>query len=109
MNITECTVRKKLQKDAHMGDGTVLNVRQVSKLQDITVPAGKAIMIGVAIEGSELQDGPLLLEDSHNLNGAGLGMQSSLFKLNEKGEATMTIFNVPYNANRSRWKTFAVA
>ena len=85
---------KQLQKYAHMGDGTVLNVRQVSKLQDITVPARKAVMIGVAIEGSKLQDGPLLLEDSDNLNGAGLGMQSSLFKLNEKVEVTVTIFNI---------------
>ena len=51
-------------------------------------------MIGVAIEGSELQDGRLLLEDSDNLNGAGLGIQRSLFKLNEKGEATVTIFNM---------------
>ena len=76
---------KKLQKDActHIEDSTVLSVREVSILRDITVPARKAVMIGVAIQGSELQDGPLLLEDSDNLDSVGLEIQRSLFMLNE--------------------------
>ena len=84
---------KKLQKGAHTGGSTVLSVRQVSVLRDITVPARKAVMIGVAIQGSELQDGPLLLEDSDNLDSVGLEIQRSLFMLNEKGEATVTVLN----------------
>ena len=48
-------------------------------------------MIEVAIQGSELQDGPLLLEDSDNLDSVGLEIQRSLFMLNEKGEATVTV------------------
>ena len=82
---------KKLQKDAHIGDNTVLSVRKVSLLRDITVPAIEAVMIGVAIEGSELQNRSLLLEDSDNLDGAGLEIQRSLFMLNKKGEATVII------------------
>ena len=84
---------KKLQKDAYIGDSTVLSVRQVSVLRDITVPARKAIMTEVAIQGSELQDGPLLLEDSDNLDSVGLEIQRSLFMLNEKGEATVIVLN----------------
>ena len=42
------------------------------------MPARKAIMIGVAIEGNEFQDRPLLLlEDSDNLDGVGLEIQRS--------------------------------
>ena len=84
---------KKLQKDAHTGGSTVLSVRQVSILRDITVPARKAVMIGVAIQGSELQDGLLLLEDSDNLDSVGLEIQRSLFMPNEKGEATVIVLN----------------
>ena len=86
---------KKLQKDAHTGGSTVLSVRQVSVLRDITVTASlrKAVMIGVAIQGSELQGGPLLLEDIDNLDSVGLEIQRSLFMPNEKGEATVTVLN----------------
>ena len=45
-------------------------------------------MIEVAIEGSESQDGPLLLEDYDNSQETGIKIQRSLFMLNEKGEAT---------------------
>ena len=84
---------KKPQKDAYIDDNTVLSVRQVSVLQDITVPARKAVMIEVAIQGSELQDGPLLLEDSDNLDSVRLEIQRSLFTPNEKGEAIVTVLN----------------
>jgi len=51
-------------------------------------------MIGVAVEGSDSQIGPLLLEDYCDNSGCtGFELQRSLFESNENGKATLKILN----------------
>ena len=74
--------------------GMVLSVRQVRVLRETTVPARKAVWMDVVVEGTKSQKGPLLLEEyCDNTGGTRLEIQGSLFKANEKGEATLMILN----------------
>ena len=76
---------EKAQQELQSKDAPVLSVKQVRMLRGLTIPAGKAVTIPVAIEGDRPQNGPLLLEDfCDNLDGAGLEIKRSLFQPNEK-------------------------
>lgn len=58
-----------------MDNGTALGIKQVKVSRDVTVPAGKPVMIGITIKRSEPLDGPLLLEDYDDLKGTVLEIQ----------------------------------
>ena len=74
-------------------DAPLLSVKQVRMSREATIPAGKAVIIPVTIEGIKSQNGPLLLEKfSDDFEGTGLEMERSLFQPTENGETTLTIF-----------------
>ena len=74
-------------------DAPLLSVKQVRMSREATIPAGKAVIIPVTIEGIKSQNGPLLLEKfSDDFEGTGLEMERSLFQQTENGETMLTIF-----------------